>query len=200
MIPERNEDVVAERRTADGRWVLFTSTDVQPHWPLRWWGAVCDTGADGFGLLVRLDEAAAPTGWTALQLIEVARRRLAAEGERLSLPATRQAVEALGQAAVTMGRISATSGPEAPVSFRAGAAPSPYPWTVASQGGFDLALCPDPESREEGIAPEQLLIVLHQLLHNASRPGWNSPALWQALGCVSAALSAERRRLATVRA
>ena len=201
MIPVRNEDLVAERRTGDGRFVLFSSAGVQPHWPLRWWGAVCDTGADGFGLLVRLDESAAPAGWTAQQLLEVARRRLAAEGERLPMLATRQAVEALDKALVTMGRISAPSDNPAPLSFRSRGAASPYPWTLAGQGGFDLALCCDPESREEGIAPEQVLTVLDQLLHDAAAaPGRYAPALWQARGCVAAALSAEARRLAAVRA
>jgi hypothetical protein len=188
MILVRNEDLVAERRTGDGRFVLFSSAGFQPHWPLRWWCAVCDTGADGFGLLVRLDESAAPAGWTAQQLLEVARRRLAAEGERLPMLATRQAVEALDKALVTMGRISAPSDNPAPLSFRSRGAASPYPWTLAGQGGFDLA-------------PEQVLIVLDQLLHDAAAaPGRYAPALWQARGCVAAALSAEARRLAAVRA
>ena len=201
MILIRNEDVVAERRTGDGRFLLFMSTDVQPHWPLRWWCAVCDTAGDGYGLLVRLDRAAAPEGWTAVQLLEVARRRLAAEGERLPTRATRQAVEALDRALVTMGRISAVSENPAALSFRPRGVASPYPWTVASQGGCDIAMCPDPESREEGISPEQILIVLDQLLHDAAlRSGRFVPALWQARGCVSAALSSEARRLATVRA
>jgi hypothetical protein len=76
---------------------------------------------------------------------------------------------------------------------------SPYPWTVATQAGFDLPLCPDPESRDEGVTPEQLLIVLDQLTHDAARAIPYLPALWQCRGHVKAALSAEARRLAAVR-
>jgi hypothetical protein len=86
------------RRTSDGRFVLFTTTDVKPEWTLRRWGAVGDTGADGHGILARADALAAPSGWTTRQLMLVARRRLVAKGELCPLPATRDAVTALDQA------------------------------------------------------------------------------------------------------
>ncbi len=152
-------------------------------------------------MLVRLDERAAPTGWTALQLLLVVRHRLAAEGERQPSQAAGDAVAALDRAAAVMlERISATSSATVDVAFHPGGIPSPYPWCVASQGEFDLALCPDPESQDEGVTPEQLLLVLDQLLHDAARALPYRVDLWQAHGHVAIALAAEVRRLAAVRA
>ena len=79
MIDVDERDIVAARRTADRRFLLFTATDVRPDWPLRWWVVVVDTGGDGVGLPVRLDPAAAPDGWTARQLFRVALARAQAE-------------------------------------------------------------------------------------------------------------------------
>jgi hypothetical protein len=193
--------VVLTRRTVDGRFLLFTSTDTKSEWTLPWWGAVVDTGADGHGILVRADALAAPSGWTARQLLLVARSRLAAEGEWCPLPATRDAVAALDRALACRWERGAPSGTDGTsLSFRPGGAASPYPWTVATQEGFDIPLCPDPESREEGVTPEQILIVLDQLTHDAARAIPYLPTLWQCRGHVKAALSAETRRLAALRA
>ena len=35
MIDINDGDIIATRYTADGRFVIFISTDVQPGWPLR---------------------------------------------------------------------------------------------------------------------------------------------------------------------
>ena len=200
MIAVRDEDIVLTRRTGDGRFLLFTSTDVKPEWTLRWWGTLLDTSADAHGILVRVDELAAPSGWSGRQLLHVVRRRLAAEGERCPLPATREAVAALDQALACRWERGAISGAQCtPVSFRPGGVGSPYPWTVASQEGVDLPLCCDPESMEEGVTPEQILIVLDQLLNDAARAIPYLPGLWQCRGHVAAALAAEARRLAAVR-
>jgi hypothetical protein len=201
MIDVREEDIVLTRRTQDGRFILFTCTDVRPIWPLRWWGAVADTGGDGHGILARVDTLAAPEGWTAAQLLRVARRRLAAEAARQPLPATRVAVAALNLACLVRLERSApaTAAGGRDVQFRAGGAASPYDWTVASQAGFDLPLCPDPESQDEGITPEQLLIVADQLLLDAAAAGLPIPGLLQAREHVACALEAEGRRLADLR-
>jgi len=201
MIAVRNEDIVLTRRTQDGRFILFTSTDVRPIWPLRWWGAVADTGGDGHGILARVDTLAAPEGWTAAQLLRVARRRLAAEAARQPLPATRVAVAALNLACLVRlersGAATAAGGRD--VQFRAGGIASPYDWTIASQAGLDLPLCPDPESQDEGITPEQLLIIVDQLLLDAAAAGLPIPGLLQAREHVACALEAEGRRLADLR-
>jgi hypothetical protein len=52
---------------------------------------------------------------------------------------------------------------------------------------------------EEGVTPEQILIVLDQLWNDAARAIPYLPGLWQCRGHVSAALAAEARRLAAVR-
>ena len=191
MIDINEADVVITRRTSTGRTVLFTSTDVQPGWPLRWWGVIADTGGDGFGLLVRRDEGAAPEGWTARQLLAVARARMAAENRRHSSPATAAAIAHLDLAGA--GRRVAR---DDPVTFEPGGEPSPYPWTVARCGEFHLPLCPDPEGLEEGITPEQLLIILDQLLHDATGAFPHARELWARRRHVAAALAAEVRRLA----
>ena len=122
MIDVNESDIVITRRTSTGRAVLFTSTDVQPDWPLRWWGAIADTGGDGFGLLVRLDEDAAPEGWTARQLLAVARARTAGENQRRPSPATAAAIAHLDVAGA--GRQVAR---DDPVTFEPGGEASLYP-------------------------------------------------------------------------
>ena len=201
MIPVRDEDIVVSRRTGDGRFVLFTSTDVQPGWPLPWWGVVADTGGDGFGLLVRLDDAAAPTGWTGRQLLHVVRHRLAEEAGRGQGGPAAASVEALDLAAACRWeRAGPGAKGDAGVTFRPGAGPTAYAWTTAACGPFELPLCPDPAGREEGVTPEQLLIILDQLLHDAARALPHMRDLWAARRHVAAALAAEVRRLEAIRA
>jgi hypothetical protein len=160
------DDIVLTRRTADGRFAIFTSTDARPGWKLRWWGA--DTGGDGFGFLARLDTDAAPADWTARQLLAVVQARMSAEAARLPSAITHAAVASLDQAAAILAGVAEKPATHEPVRFAPlGGEPSPYPWTVAQRGDFHLSLCPDPESFGEGIAPEQLLIVLDQLVRAA---------------------------------
>jgi hypothetical protein len=192
-------DIVLTRRAGDGRFVIFTSTDVRPSWPLPWWGAVADTGGDGFGLLARIDEVAAPAGWTARQLLVVARARLAAEADRQANEATVAALECLDHAAAAFREPVGPADAGEPVTFEQGNAPSPYPWTVACCGAFRLQLCPDPEGLGEGITPEQLLIILDQLLHDAARAYPHARALWVCRRYVGGALAAEARRAAAAR-
>lgn len=201
MIPVRDRDVVVARTTTDGRFLLFTSTDVQPGWTLPWWGVVVDISGDAFGLLARLDEDAAPSGWTARQLLLIARKQLAAEAERCATAITRDAVAALDRAADCRWEMtSPAASAGASIEFLAGAEASPYHWTAAVCGEFELRLCPDPQSRGEGITPEQLLIVIDQLLRDAARARPHVRGVWEAGRHVTAALAAEVRRLEAVRA
>ena len=199
MIDVSDSDIVLTRHTGDGRFVLFTSTDVRPGWPLRWWGAVADTGGDGFGLLVRIDRNAAPDGWTARQLLAVAHARMSAEVGRLPSAVTLAAVASLDRATASLAGMFAPPAADDPVTFEPSDVASPYAWTVARRGEFRLPLCPDPESRGEGIAPEQLLIVLDQLLHDAANARPHERALWTCRRHVAAALAAEVRRVAAAR-
>jgi hypothetical protein len=190
MIDVNESFIVITRRTSTGRTVLFTSTDVLPGWPIRWWGAIADTGGDGFGLLVRRDEGAAPEGWTARQLLAVARARMVAANRRRSSPATAAAITRLDLAGAGC-RIARDD----PVTFEPAGVASPYPWTIARCGEFHLPLCPDPEGLEEGITPEQLLIVLDQLLHDATGTFPHARDVWACRRHVAAALAAEVRRV-----
>ena len=199
MIDIDQKDIVATRQTSDGRFVIFTATDVRPSWPVRWWGAVADTGGDGFGLLVRLDGLSAPDGWTARQLLAVAQARMAAEAARRPATATAAAIAHLDLASSSFKEPTGQTAPDAPVTFEPGDGPSIYPWTVARRGEFRLPLCPDPASLGEGITPEQLLIVLDQLLHDGARAFSFARGLWVCRRHVAAALEAETRRAAAVR-
>jgi hypothetical protein len=200
MIDIRKEDVILTRTATDGRFVIFTRTDVRPEWTLPWWCAMADTGSDGYGFLTRIDEAAAPAGWLARDLLQIIRARCALESRRRPHLATSEALRALDTALSCRWERGATPGKTgATLAYAPGGVPSPYAWTSARFGEFDLRLCPDPESREEGITPEQLLIVLDQLFKDASNALPYSRPLMQARGCVRAALISETKRLAAVR-
>lgn len=199
MIDIRKADIVLTRLASDGRFVIFTSTDARPSWPVRWWGAVADTKGDGFSLLVRLDQQAASAGWTARELLAIARARLAAELDRTASPATAAALACLDLAAGTFRAPLGEAECGDPVTFHPGGEVSPYPWSIARCGDYHLPLCPDPIGDEEGITLEQLLIVLDQLLHDAARAYSFERGLWVCRRHVSAALALEVRRVTDAR-
>ncbi len=82
MIDVNQNDIVAVRHTEDGRFAIFTSTDILAHWNQKFWGVLLDTGGDGHGILVRYGNAGAPAGWTVRQLILVVQARMAADHAR----------------------------------------------------------------------------------------------------------------------
>jgi len=196
MIDLDDRDVLLTRRDAAGRFVIFTTTDVQPSWPVPWWVAVLDTGSDGIGVPVRLDHTAAPDGWTALQLIEVAMARAEAEvagGSACDMRGMR-AVAALMihlAAALRAARQSPVSeGAAEPVGFETGSEPSRFGWTVARSGEHALPFCPEAGGVGVGVTLEQVLIVLDQLFQDGvigrSLEAW----LWRAKRHVALALAA----------
>jgi hypothetical protein len=197
MIDIPDDDIVALRHTSAGRFILFTSTDLPAACPIPWWGATVDTGGDGHGLLVRLDERSGPEGWTALDLLAVARGRAVAEDARrggiLAAEIARHLAAAIGIEAARGGAVARA------IAFRPGGMPSPYPWTVAARDAFELPLCPDPESRDEGIAPEALLIVVEQLLADAGRAFPRERRLRDARRHVTAAIATEVARVMAAR-
>ena len=201
MIHIDPRDVVATRKTTDGRFVIFTSTDVQPRWLLRFWGVVIDTGGDGFGTLVRFEERTAPDGWTVRQLIHVVQARMEAEHERArdggALAVLQELRRATGfRPTVAPASPTITAAPVASaVTLESDGLPSPYRWTVARYGDLTLPLCPDPESRGEGITPEQLLIVLDQMLIEWAAISPHRWRIHEARHAVKDALAAEVRRV-----
>jgi len=198
MIDVDKNAVVSERRTADdGRFALFTSTDVLPYWGQRFWGVVLDTGADGHGILVRYGTASgAPSGWTLRQLLCVAQARLALEHARSPEGGALAVLEALGRAVRQMPSGEALGNG---VEFASGARPSPYTWTVALCGEAVLPLCPDPESRGEGVTPEQLIIVVDEALRDWCERAPYLKRLWACRNAVRDALAAEIRRVRVAR-
>jgi len=198
MIDLDDKDVVAVRRTTDDqRFAIFTDTDVLPFWGQRFWGVVLDTGGDGFGLPVRYGSVCpAPGGWSLRQLICVVQARMAAEHARAPGAGALAVLEALGHAVRQMPNGEPLG---YGVSFVPGGQASPYRWTVARCGDLALPLCPDPESRQEGITPELVLIVLDQALKEWSERAPYLRQLWSCRNAIRDALAAEIRRVRIVR-
>ena len=117
--------------------------------------SVLDTGGDGFGLPVRYGTVSygAPSGWTIRQLVLVAQARMALEHARMPEGGALAVLEALGRRS---GRCKWASRSAAGVEFCPDGQPSPYRLDGGARAATcHLALCPDPESREEGVTPEQ---------------------------------------------
>ncbi|MDR3416602.1 MAG: hypothetical protein P4L83_10485 [Nevskia sp.] len=201
MIDFDEKDVVAARRTADGeRFALFLSTDVLPFWGQRFWAAMLDTGGDGFGLPVRYGTVCtAPSGWTIRQLVCIVQARMALEHARMPDAGALAVLEALGRAVRQM--------PEGEplgsgIDFEPGWQDSPYRWTLARTGDLCLRLCADPASREDGITPELLLIVIDEALRDWTERAPHIRRLWAVRNAIRDALAGEihRVRLARVAA
>jgi len=199
MIDLDDRDILLTRRDSGVRFVIFTTTDVQPSWPVPWWVAVLDVGGDGIGVPVRLDHTAAPDGWTALQLIEVAMARAEAE---VAADGARDMCDMCGMRAVASLMIHLAAalraarqspiGPasDEPVSFEAGSESSQFGWTVARCGEHALPFCPDAGGGGVGVTLEQVLIVLDQLFQDGTVGRSLEAWLWRAKRHVALALAA----------
>ena len=194
MIDFDEKSVVAARRTADGeRFALFTNADVRPYWEQKFWTVVLDTGGDGFGLPVRYGTvSSAPTGWSLRQLLLVTQARAALEYGRMPEGGALVVLEALGKAIRLLppGEMDSDG-----IAFALGGVASLYRWTVARCGDLSIELCPDPESRDDGIVPEQLIIVADEALRDWSERAPYISRLWTCRNAVREALAAEIRRV-----
>lgn len=196
MIHIDDSDVVARLATDDGRFVLFTRTDLPGKHPLPWTGAMFDTGGDGFGVSVRLLQE--DVSWSPCDLLRVVLARTQAEEQRRLGPLVVDAQHHLGLAlAAEYRRLG--SEPADTLRFSPGPLPSPYPWTVVWRGSHCLPLCPDPASRDEGITPEQVLMVLIQAFSDAVVPVAQRQELTIARDHAQRALESERRRVQRLR-
>jgi hypothetical protein len=199
MIDFDEKAIVAVRRTGDGeRFALFLNEDVLPHWGQRFWTVVLDTGGDGFGLPVRYGTGGgAPSGWTLRQLVLVLQARMAAELARAPGEAqARAAAEGLERVVLQLPVEEPLGGG---ISLEPGGMASPYRWTLARRGEFSLPLCPDPASRDEGLTPEQVLIVVDEALRDWAERAPYLRRLWTARNAVREALAAEIRRVRLAR-
>jgi hypothetical protein len=199
MIDFDETSIVAVRRTGDDeRFVLFSNEDVQAFWAQKFWVAILDTGGDGFGLPVRYGTvSSAPVGWTLRQLICIAQARAALEYGRAPEGGALEVLEALGKAIRLLPPGDALVGDG--VSFSPGGQPSPYRWTVARCGDLSIELCPDPESRDEGVVPELLLVVADEALRDWAERAPYISRLWTCRNAVREALAAEIRRVRLAR-
>ena len=199
MIDLDDRDILLTRRDSGGRFVIFTTTDVHPSWPVRWWVAVLDTGGDGIGVPVRLDHTAAPDGWTALQLIEVAMARAEAEvaagGARdmcdmCDMSAVASLMIHLAAALRAARQSPVTPATAEPVIFDTGEEFAPFRWTVARCGEHALPFCPDAGGVGVGVTLEQVLIVLDQLFQDGAVGRSLEAWIWRAKRHVALALAA----------
>lgn len=195
MIDLDDADIVRRCQTMDGRFLLFHRVDLPPTAILPWSGVVLDIGGDGIGLSVRLDPV--PDSWAACDLLRVALERAKAEEGRRLGPLVVETVQHLMLALKAEEKRLGTAANR--VRFQPGPMPSAYPWTEVALGPHILCLCSDPESRDEGVSPEQVLMVLDQMLGDADSLQAQQHWLGIARDHVLAALTAERRRVAHLR-
>jgi hypothetical protein len=188
-------DNVAWRATSAGRNVALISTSLIPGRPLRLWGAAVEVA--GGGAFIRLAILGPYDGWTTGQLLAVALARFEAEqAHNLGEPILAEIVHHLDRAAA-MHREPQDGWAVPPVSFEpapSSSPASPFPWSLARAGQFAIQMCPDAESRQRGISPEQLLVVIEMAL-SAWLPitPWRR-SCWQARREVRAALALEAER------
>ena len=196
MIDIDDDAIVRRRDTADGRFLLFHRIDLPSKSTLPWSGVVLDTGGDGFGLQVALDSDG--EAWSACDLLRIAIARAKAEEDRRLGPLVLDILQHLCLALQAEHRRLGREPPDH-LLYGPGALPSPYPWTVAINGPHHLPLCPDPTSSDEGVAPEQVLMVLEQAYADATVP--MAQRRWVAIAHqhVHVALDAERRRVHRLR-
>jgi len=194
MIDFDEKDVVGGRRTADGeRFVILLSSDVLPSCGQKFCVAVLDNRSDGFALPLRYGTGCiAPWGWTISQLICVVQARMALEQMRTPDAGTAAVLEALGHAVRHMPE---GERPDSVVSFEPGWQDSPYRWTFARAGDLCLRLCTDPASREDGITPEQLLIVIDEAVRDWTDRAPHVRQLGAVRNAIRDALAAEIRRV-----
>ncbi len=198
MIPVDDADVLLCRRAMDGRFLMFHRVDLAAAGTgLPWSGVMLDTGGDGHGLAVSLDPVS--DAWAICDLLLVALERAKAEEERRFGPRAIEIVRHLSLALAVEGKRLGGLPVSRRIGFHPGPISSPYPWTVAARGPHLLPLCPDPEARDEGITPEQVLMVLDQALTDAVARSETRRWCGIARDHVLAALDGEQRLVAHLR-
>lgn len=196
MIDIDDAAIVHRLDTGDGRYLLFHRADPAKASMLPWSGVILDLGGDGHGLQVFLK----PDGesWSICDLLRVAIARALAEEDRRLTPLIFDILQHLGLALRAEYRRIGVEPPDH-LRYGPGVVPSPYPWTVAIHGHHHLPLCPDPESRDEGATPEQIMLVVAQAFADAKVA--MDQRCWATIAHqhVQLALVAERRRVQRLR-
>lgn len=195
VIDLRDEDIVLGRQSSQGRFVLFTCGDLPAVSSVGWSVVIFHTGGDGVGVPIMLDSAEA-IGWDALAMLELLIWRCQSERDRIRSEAAEAVVRHLLRAAELEMVRTGVADFGGRLQLLPGPLPSPYRWCSVRYGAFELTLCPDPQGRDEGIAPEQLLIALDQLYADGSRTRPGDRRLRACSRHVASALAAEIRRIA----
>ena len=198
MIDVREADVLIERFTSTERFLLFTATDVPAGSTLPYWGVTIHVGSDAVGILVRLDQKTAQGGWTAYQLLlavlDMTRRENKNRPGVITVEVERHVAAAASALAMRSGE------PADEVIELDDSDGGLYALGTEPDSG-DLWLCPDPEDPSaEGISAEQLLIVVDQMVGDATRLLPPSPLIGECRRHVRLALEAEVRRVTALRA
>lgn len=199
MIDLDDDKIVRRVDAYGGRFLLFHRVDLKPRSPLPFSGVVLDTSGDGIGLAVTLDPDPTGEAWSLLDLLSVALARTEAEQHRRLGPLVDDVTHHLVQAMALERRRYDGLAPDR-IELVPGYGPSPYPWTEAWRGQHTLPLCPDPESRQEGVTPEQVLLVIERILAEARLPPAQQRLRQRLLDDhIRHALEAERRRVERLR-
>jgi hypothetical protein len=198
MIDLADDMIVHRVDTGDGRFLLFHRVDLKPFAKLPFSGIVLDTGGDGLGIALSLDPDPSGEAWSALDLLTIALARAEAEQHRRLGPLVADVADHLVRA-VACERQRQDGQASAAIDFVPGILPSPYPWADAWRGPHVLPFCPDPESRQEGITPEQVLMAIRQIFADATVPPGQQRLRVRIVDHLGHALDGERRRVARVR-
>jgi hypothetical protein len=206
MIDVSDDDIVLERRTGGGRFVLFCDTDLPDGCPLPWWSAMIDIGGDAYAVLVRLDETYGDDGFTLLSLLrlsaaridsEIKRGEIARKASPSLLDIRRHVQSALdGEIARRGGMAEADEVFFDPVddAVEAGG----LPWLTAEFCGEALTFAPTAAGDDEGATLEQVLLIAHQLAHDAA-VGLDERRLHRIAAALELAVKTEADRAQTLR-
>jgi hypothetical protein len=197
VIDVSDEDILFERRTSTKRFLLFTATDVQPENPIGFWGCQVDVTGDAVGILVRLDQTSAPNGWEAYELLLVVLEMARAEARRRpDVIAIEVATHVKAAAAAARKRFAAA---DKRIEFDDSDGGLYALGTEPGNG--DLWLNPAPEDEfSEGISAEAILIILDEMMKEATRRLPPNALIGEIKRHVRLALAAEVKRVTALRA
>ncbi len=168
MLTLADGDVVAERRAADGRRILFTDA-ARPRGAALPWGAVIVEGADTV-FPVRLDEGSDGPGFTFLDLLDIALLRAQ---EELAVHAAATAVRIVDAvAAAHAAELARRAGrPRVAIPTYGVVEPTrdrPLRFAAAWIGPARIPLCRAAAGGDAGLTLHHLLTIAHQTATDAA--------------------------------
>lgn len=195
MIDISDDEIVVQKATRTGRFLLFCDTELPRESVIPWWSVMMDIGGDGAAILVRLDENHGHQGFTALSLIRIAIAATAAHNVLRRSVLADESLRQLGDAQKAETRRRLGMGEAGRVAFDFGP-PEGYPWMRAECEDDAIDLCPDPAGLDGGATIEQVIMVLDQLYADAIKAYPADANLALAAAYVGRALQLEAERAA----